>query len=36
MLRSALRALPDGSLGRAYLAYYEHHGFSADERPPVT
>ena len=34
--RRELRALPDGSLGREYLAYCELHGFSADERPPVT
>lgn len=32
----ALRLMPEGSLGRAYFAYCELHGFSADERPSVT
>jgi len=32
---AALRVLPDGSLGRAYLGFMEHYGFSADGRPAV-
>eukprot|EP01051_Picozoa_sp_SAG22_P006052 SAG22_NODE_382_length_11344_cov_41.312228_5_plen_181_part_00 len=30
-----LRALPDASLGRAYLAYMEENDFSPDARPPI-